>query len=77
MAERLCPRCGAYWQCGCIVEEWRMPVDAACVHDWSPAVAVEVEEALPDGSQVVMCRHCGLFAVGIHETRPGAGRVRS
>ena len=70
MAERLCPRCGAYWQCGCILEEWRKPVDTACVHDWSPAVAVDLEEELSQGSEVVMCRLCGLYAVGARQRPP-------
>ena len=63
MPDRLCPRCGAYWQCGCILDEWRQPVDEACKHDWVPAVGVEVDGALSAEAAVSVCRLCGLYAV--------------
>jgi hypothetical protein len=64
-AERLCPRCGAYWRCDCILDEWRQPLDESCRHDWLPAMGVELEEGLPDEAMPIMCRLCGLFAVQV------------
>jgi hypothetical protein len=64
MAERLCPKCGAYWQCGCVLEEWRQPVDERCNHDWAAAVGIDLDESLPEGTEVVVCRLCGLYAAG-------------
>ena len=64
MADRLCPKCGAYWQCDCVLEELAQPIDLMCDHDWIDAVAVEHDpEAFPEGTRVMMCRLCGLYAV--------------
>jgi hypothetical protein len=63
--ERLCPKCGAYWRCGCVIEEWSQPFDESCEHDWLPAMGVELDEALPPSAQAMMCRLCGLYAVGV------------
>jgi hypothetical protein len=62
--DRLCPKCGAYWECGCVLEEWRQPEDESCHHDWVPAVGVEFDQPLPDDVNVIVCRLCGLYAVG-------------
>lgn len=64
MPERLCPRCGAYWQCGCVLDEWRQPVDEACPHDWVATVGVDRDEGLPDDVNVFLCRLCGIYAAG-------------
>jgi hypothetical protein len=81
MAERLCPKCGAYWACGCELEvpsvahlqqrvassdaaSFGQPVDVLCPHDWVDAVGVEHDqEAFPEGTRVLMCRLCGIYAV--------------
>ena len=63
--ERFCPRCGAYWQCGCLLEEWSQPVDETCRHDWLPAVGVELSEEIAGNGQAIVCRLCGLYAVGV------------
>jgi hypothetical protein len=81
---RLCPRCGAYWKCDCVIEpppplRLRPPArlgspaepaglisapDATCQHDWSEVVGVELnDDAVPGEAQVLVCRHCGLYAV--------------
>lgn len=64
MSERLCPKCGAYWQCDCRFDELAIPVDTACNHDWTEAVGVEVNGDLDlTQPQVLVCRLCGLYAV--------------
>ena len=83
---RLCPKCGAYWKCDCVIEapppapEKQAPrprlnagaeptgllasPGATCQHDWSEVVGVELEDTTVLGeAQVVVCRHCGLYAV--------------
>jgi len=64
MPERLCPKCGAYWNCGCVLDVWKQPVDKACRHDWIAAVGVEHDDVLSEDANIVMCRLCGLYAVG-------------
>ena len=64
----LCPKCGAYWECDCPPEdrsglELGQPLDPACNHDWVDAVGVDRDEVLPEGTRVIMCRLCGLYAV--------------
>jgi hypothetical protein len=63
--EKLCPRCGAYWSCGCVLEELAFPVTPGCEHDWTDAVGVEldVEELDAEKTRVLLCRLCGLYAV--------------
>jgi hypothetical protein len=64
MGERFCPKCGAYWQCGCLLEEVSYLPRPGCEHDWVEAVAVEVEDdLLPENAGVLVCRLCGLYAV--------------
>lgn len=68
MAERLCPKCGAYWRCECSLEEALLAgssADAmACEHDWADAVGVDVDGDLGlYDAKVVVCRLCGLYAV--------------
>ena len=65
MAEaRLCPKCGAYWQCDCRVEELAPLTDVACSHDWAEAIGIDLDPDLTDGeTRVVVCRLCGLYAV--------------
>jgi hypothetical protein len=61
---RLCPKCGAYWQCGCRFEELTLPESASCAHDWAEAVGVEIDAALElEQAKVLVCRYCGLYAV--------------
>jgi transcription elongation factor Elf1 len=63
---RLCPRCGAYWNCDCQIEELAMPVDPACEHDWVDAVGVEIDiDVIDKDASVVVCRLCGLYAVKV------------
>ena len=70
MASRLCPKCGAYWQCDCRLDDLydlrklSPPLDPACVHDWSEAVGVEIDEVFNGEAKVIVCRLCGLYAVG-------------
>ena len=75
--EKLCPRCGAYWQCDCVldvvelrpreIEGLSLPSNPGCQHDWSEAVGVDLDpDLLPRGDsevQVMVCRLCGLYAV--------------
>jgi hypothetical protein len=67
MERRLCPRCGAYWQCDCVIEELTQsgaltqPVAAGCSHDWTDAVGVDVVDL--EAARVLVCRLCGLYAV--------------
>ena len=74
MAERLCPKCGAYWACDCVLDDVQAfgtslgPLtDPGCEHDWVDAVGVDRDEVLPDGARVLMCRLCGLYAVTTSE----------
>jgi len=67
MAERLCPRCGAYWRCGCVLDDWRQPEAPGCPHDWVEAVGVEVEDEAQDGASVLLCRLCGRYEVADRE----------
>jgi hypothetical protein len=82
---RLCPKCGAYWKCDCVIEapepqrlrsqpRFERPQDepagliaapaAACQHDWSEVVGVELDDdAVLGEAQVMVCRLCGLYAV--------------
>jgi hypothetical protein len=80
---RLCPKCGAYWKCDCVIEppperlrpssvgpaqQRRSAIDSpetpVCQHDWSEVVGVELDDNAVMGEvQVLVCRHCGLYAV--------------
>jgi hypothetical protein len=61
---RLCPRCGAYWQCDCRFEELTLPEQPGCDHDWAAAVGVEVDPGLRgEAVQVLVCRYCGAYAI--------------
>jgi hypothetical protein len=63
-APDLCPRCGAYWRCGCVIEVAAAGLSAgeeSCEHDWSPAVGVDTGEANAASLQVLLCRRCGLY----------------
>jgi hypothetical protein len=74
MEARLCPKCGAYWKCDCVIEETVvlappsevLSVDAMiCPHDWIEAVGVDMDVEVGGTSrQVLVCRLCGLYAVG-------------
>jgi len=68
--DRLCPKCGAYWVCGCEREELDQQTDPACMHDWVDAVGVDRDESFPDNARVIMCRLCGLYAVTPAEGLP-------
>ncbi len=62
--EQLCPRCGAYWQCNCRLEELSLPGTAGCEHDWAEAIGVELDDDIGiEAPQIVVCRLCGLYAV--------------
>jgi hypothetical protein len=67
MQQRLCPKCGAYWQCDCVIEELTQtgaltqPESAGCPHDWTDAVGVDVVDL--EAAKVLVCRLCGLYAV--------------
>jgi hypothetical protein len=66
MEQRFCPKCGAYWQCECILDEptLRLPETLGCEHDWTETVGVEIDASLDlNGARVVVCRLCGLYAV--------------
>jgi len=74
MQERLCPKCGAYWQCDCVIEVVAPPLlvapsapdspyDDGCAHDWAEAVGVEVIDPTVDETKVFVCRLCGLYRV--------------
>ncbi|MPZ49867.1 MAG: hypothetical protein GEU75_11350 [Dehalococcoidia bacterium] len=65
MSERLCPKCGAYWRCDCLLEELAPLKAEGCQHDWSEAVGVEVVDAVVglEQAKVLVCRLCGLYAV--------------
>jgi hypothetical protein len=74
MESSFCPRCGAYWQCGCkydvieikqpVAEKLAFPVTPGCQHDWIEAVGVEIDDDLVIGeAQVMVCRLCGIYAV--------------
>jgi len=83
MESKLCPKCGAYWDCDCVIEAPRRllsrePRDdappeptallaapnAACQHDWSEVVGVELDDdASLAEARVLVCRLCGLYAV--------------
>ena len=77
MEARLCPNCGAYWQCDCRIEAPppppadaarpedpapRMRYEDACQHDWAETVGVDIDIDLTD-RRVLVCRLCGLYAV--------------
>jgi hypothetical protein len=75
---KFCPKCGAYWQCDCVIEvvedevllrpseieKLQIPIQPGCEHDWSEALGVEVDEDLvPGEAQVMVCRLCGIYSV--------------
>jgi hypothetical protein len=71
MSDRFCPKCGAYWNCGCRLEELAFPTSGGCEHDWSAVVGVELEDEQVMGeARVLVCRLCGLYAV--QQTRQSA-----
>jgi hypothetical protein len=60
----LCPKCGAYWRCGCSLEALAFEPLRRCQHDWVDAVGIAMDDdLLPDGAGVLVCRLCGLYAV--------------
>jgi len=61
MPERLCPKCGAYWQCDCRFDELALPESEGCQHDWAEAVGVDIVDL--EAGKVLVCRLCGLYAV--------------
>jgi hypothetical protein len=74
--EKLCPKCGAYWKCDCVLdvvelrprdlERLTLPATPGCQHDWTEAVGVDLDDDLLPGEsevQVMVCRLCGLYAV--------------
>jgi hypothetical protein len=70
VADKLCPKCGAYWACDCVIEyevdvaALAMPVAEGCQHDWLDAVGVELHlESAETEAHVVVCRFCGIYAV--------------
>ena len=65
MSEKLCPKCGAYWRCNCVIEELSYVPDPRCEHDWADAVGVELDsdEIVLEKARVLVCRLCGLYAV--------------
>ena len=64
MAERFCPKCGAYWSCDCALDDLTFTPDAGCEHDWIEAVGVELNEQFSlEDTQVYLCRLCGVYAV--------------
>lgn len=67
LQERLCPKCGAYWRCDCVIDappELGLPSGPACEHDWSEVVGVDLDDDDVMGSgRVLVCRLCGLYAV--------------
>lgn len=40
-------------------------MDQTCAHDWVQAVGVDLDAELPEDASVLVCRLCGLYAVGI------------
>jgi hypothetical protein len=64
MEARLCPKCGAYWQCDCRFDELSPLQDDTCPHDWAEAVGVELDLDLDEERQVLVCRLCGLYTIG-------------
>ncbi len=71
MEKRLCPRCGAYWDCGCPPQALTSAAaDDTCPHDWFEPLAVDMDEDLPEEARVLACRLCGRFALAdLHEGR--------
>ncbi len=62
---RLCPKCGAYWACDCVLDDLSYAPVRNCDHDWVEAVGVELTEDLAsEDTQVYLCRLCGIYAVG-------------
>jgi hypothetical protein len=62
MERRLCPKCGAYWRCDCVLDELNLPATPGCVHDWADAVGVDLDDTVTPG-RVMVCRLCGLYTV--------------
>lgn len=63
MEQKLCPKCGAYWRCDCVIEVPEYFPIPSCQHDWVEAVGVDIDFDLGEGNQVVLCRLCGLYSV--------------
>ncbi len=71
--DELCPKCGAYWACGCRLDEVVLTsrrlaelapaADPGCAHDWSEAVGVDVSEDYAAEGGVFICRLCGAYRV--------------
>ena len=67
----LCPKCGAYWDCGC---EYEVTAPAAlsgppCDHDWISTVGIDRIAEFEDALEIMMCRLCGLYKASF--ARPG------
>jgi len=66
LQERLCPKCGAYWRCDCVIDAPAgpaFPATPGCYHDWAEVVGVDLDDGIPGSGQVLVCRLCGLYAV--------------
>ena len=63
MQARLCPKCGAYWECDCVLDDLSFEPTPGCPHDWAEAIGVEVLDFEPADSQVLICRLCGIYSV--------------
>jgi hypothetical protein len=68
----LCPKCGAYWDCGCKYEVTApaIALDNGCDHDWVSTVGVGRDEDFEAALEVLMCRLCGLYKATF--ARPGS-----
>lgn len=42
-------------------------MDKDCPHDWVPAVGVDRDEDLPEEAEVIVCRLCGTYSLGVIE----------
>ena len=59
----LCPKCGAYWDCGCKYDLTAPSAlgESGCDHDWVATVGVGKEEEFEAALEVLICRLCGLY----------------
>jgi hypothetical protein len=79
MESKLCPKCGAYWACDCVIEQAQPPARSRLLRDDGPPEPMallatptagcqhdwtQLDDDVDMGeAQVLVCRLCGLYAV--------------
>jgi len=62
---KLCPKCGAYWKCDCVIDEASAPVRRELPRLDLPAPAPQEELEPPRIMQAAGCQHDWTEVVGV------------